>query len=74
MLTTLSNRLKDVLEENISEVQEAFIAGRQILDLGLVANKVVKHYRVSGREGTIIKIDVLKSHMIVWSGSSWISF
>lgn len=42
----LALRLEEVLDETISLCHGAFIRGRQILDLVLVANKVVEEYRL----------------------------
>ena len=44
-----------------------FVAGRQILDIVLVANELVKEYRKAGRAGIVLKIDFEKL-MIMWSG------
>ena len=41
----LAVRLREVLDETISLCQGAFIKGRQILDLVLVANDLVEEYR-----------------------------
>ena len=41
----LVSRLKEVLHSTISQNQGAFVANRQILDVALVANKIVEEYR-----------------------------
>lgn len=41
----LSRRLRVVLEGTISSAQGAFVQGRQILDVVLVANEVVEEHR-----------------------------
>ena len=58
----LSNRLKGVLEDTISKNQGAFVAGRQILDVILVANEIVEDYRKKGKEGLVFKIDFEKAY------------
>ena len=61
----LSNRLKGVLEETIAETQGAFVAGRQILDVILVANEIVEEYRRKGKTGFVFKIDFEKDYDFV---------
>ena len=64
----LAERLKDVLEETVAEVQGAFVAGRQILDLVLIANEAVEDYRNSKKKGIIFKIDFEKAYdRVEWS-------
>ena len=58
----LSNRLKRVLEDTIAETQGAFVAGRQILDVVLVANELVEEYRKKGKSGFVFKIDFEKAY------------
>ena len=54
----LSMRLKEVL----AETQGAFVAGRQILDVVLVANEIVEEYRKRGKPGVVFKIDFEKAY------------
>ncbi|KAM7490623.1 hypothetical protein LguiA_033544 [Lonicera macranthoides] len=58
----LSLRLKRVLGETIDLSQGAFVHGRQILDLMLIANEVVEDCRVNKREGVVFKIDFEKAY------------
>ena len=61
----LSNRLKGVLEDTIAETQGAFVAGRQILDVVLVANELVEECRRKGKQGFVFKIDFEKAYDVV---------
>ena len=58
----LSLRLKRVLSETIDSSQGAFVQGRQILDLVLIANEVVEEYRSKKKEGIVFKIDFEKAY------------
>ena len=58
----LSSCLKKVLADTIGESQDAFVAGRQILDNILVANEVVKDYQKEGKSGVVFKIDFEKAY------------
>ena len=58
----LVKRLQSILGETISESQGAFVAGRQIFDVVLVANEVVEDYRRSNKEGLVFKIDFEKAY------------
>ena len=58
----LSFRLKEVLADTIAETQGAFIVGREILDVVLVANEIVEEYRKVGKSGVVFKIDFKKAY------------
>ena len=58
----LSLCLKGVLEDTIAKTQDAFVAGRQILDIVLVANEIVEEYRKPGRACVVFKIDCEKAY------------
>ena len=54
-----------MLEDTIAETQGAFVVGRQILDIVLVANELVEEYRKNGRAGFVLKIDFEKAYDFV---------
>lgn len=64
----LANRLRKVLPEIISEIQGAFVDGRQILDSIIVAHKCVDSRNRQHRPGLICKSDFEKAYdMVDWN-------
>ncbi|KAM7530919.1 hypothetical protein LguiB_034329 [Lonicera macranthoides] len=59
---TLAIRLKGVLHATIDESQGAFVEGRQILDLALIANEVVEEYISKKKPGVVVKVDFEKAY------------
>ena len=53
----LSRRLRKVLQDTIISTQGAFVEGRQILDVVVIANELVDEKRRSREEGVAFKID-----------------
>jgi hypothetical protein len=58
----LANRLKLIMEKVISKSQSAFIKGRQILDLILIANECLDSILRFGEPGVICKMDLKKAY------------
>jgi hypothetical protein len=58
----LANRLKGVLEKVISKSQSAFIKGRQILNLILIANESIDCRLRLKEPGILCKMDVEKAY------------
>ena len=58
----LSMRIKGVLAETIAKTQDAFVGGRLILDVVLVANEIVEEYRKCGKSGVVFKINFEKAY------------
>ncbi|KAM7480816.1 hypothetical protein LguiB_005399 [Lonicera macranthoides] len=58
----LALRIREVMSETVGLAQVAFVKGRQILDLVLIANESVEEYRGKNKEGVVFKIDFEKAY------------
>jgi len=58
----LTNTFKSVLGKIISNTQNAFIGGRQILDLVLFANECLDGQLRSGESGMLCKLNLKKAY------------
>ena len=58
----LANRLRRVLDKVISPSQNAFVEGRQILDVALIANEVVDSMLRRNDDEVVWKLDIEKAY------------
>ena len=54
----LANRLKKVIGKVVSPDHNAFVTGRQILDVSLIANEVIDNWNKKGDKRVICKLDI----------------
>ncbi|RVW75253.1 Transposon TX1 uncharacterized 149 kDa protein [Vitis vinifera] len=82
----LANRMKKVVGKVVSNSQNAFVKGRQILDASLIANEVIDTWQKQKEKGIICKLDIEKAYdSINWKflvkvlqkmgfGSKWVGW
>ena len=68
----LPNRLKSVMGEVISDSQQAFVQGRQILDAVLIANETLDSRLKDNKPGLLLKMDIEKAFDHVGLENMWL--
>ena len=68
LIKVLANRLKKVVGKVVSKAQGAFVEGRQILDVVLIANETIDSVLKNNENGILCKLDIEKAYDNVdWS-------
>ena len=56
-----------MLHETTLVFQGAFVRGRQILDVVLVANEIFEEYKEKTKEGLVLKVDLIRKGFAILS-------
>ena len=61
LVKVLANRIKKLMGKVVSNSQNTFVKGRQILDAKLIANKVIDSLKTNN-SGLLCKLDIAKAY------------
>ena len=61
-MKVLGDRLKRMIGKVVSNSENAFIGGRQILDAALIANEALDSRKQSSNMGLVCKLDIKKKN------------